>query len=69
MVAYEFYLRDPKEEFHLIGILPKRRKVPERVTEESIMRWGKIILGDNVDLSNLLFTQVTIDERTGEVSL
>jgi len=40
MVAYEFYLRDPKDEFHLMGILPERRKVLERITEESIMRWG-----------------------------
>jgi len=28
MVAYEFYLVDDKEEFHLFGTLPERRKDP-----------------------------------------
>ena len=50
MVAYEFYSRDRRdpteaEVFHLIGILPERRKNSERITEESIMNWGRIILG------------------------
>ena len=68
MVAYEFYWRDPQQEFHLIGILPERRKNSERITEDSIMRWGKIILGENAELTNVLFPQVTINEKTGEVS-
>jgi hypothetical protein len=40
MVAYEFYWRDEKGKEHLIGILPERRKNPERITEESIFNWG-----------------------------
>jgi len=68
MVAYEFYWRDPQQEFHLIGILPERRKHSERITEDSIMRWGRMILGENADLGDLFFSQVTINEKTGEVS-
>jgi hypothetical protein len=39
MVAYEFYWRDETDRIHLIGILPERRKNPERITEESILNW------------------------------
>lgn len=67
MVAYEFYCRDAIEGLHLIGILPERRKNPERITEESIMNWGKMILGKNADLSNLFFAQVRIT-NTGVIS-
>ena len=68
MTAYEFYWREAIEEVHLIGILPERRKNPERITQESIMNWGRMILGGPADLSNLFFVQVTIDEDTGVIS-
>jgi hypothetical protein len=67
MTAYEFYWRDAIEGYHLIGILPERRKIPERITRESIVNWGRIILGDTLDLSNLSFAQVTIHENTGRI--
>ena len=51
-----------------LGILPERRRVPERITRESIMNWGRMILGDTLDLSNLSFVQVTIDENTDRIS-
>jgi len=35
MVAYEFYWRDDTEGVHFIGILPERRKRPERITQKS----------------------------------
>ena len=56
MVAYEFYWRDSTDVSHSIGILPERRKNSERITADSIMRWGKIILGENAALTNLVFT-------------
>ena len=40
MVAYEFYWLDPKGGFQIIGVLPERRKNPERITQQSIMNWG-----------------------------
>jgi len=60
MVAYEFYCRDENEGFHLIGILPERRKNPKRVTGKSIMNWVKIFLGDYVGIKNIYFVQVEI---------
>ena len=68
MVAYEFYWRDSRDLFHLIGILPeRRRKSPGRITGKSIMNWGRMVLGENADLSKLFFAQVTINEKTGEI--
>jgi hypothetical protein len=67
MTAYEFYWRDAIEGFHLIGILPERRRTPERITQESIMNWGRIVLGENPDPGHLSFVQVTIDENTGGI--
>ncbi len=47
MVAYEFYWCDEKAKEHCIGILPERRKIPERITQESILNWGWMVVGDN----------------------
>ncbi len=58
MVAYEFYRRDELNGYHLIGILPERRKHQERITEESIMKWVRILLGDTGDLHNIFFIKV-----------
>jgi len=61
MVAYEFYLHDDDmEEFHLLGILPERRKDPLRITQESIVKWGQLVAGDSVDIHNMYFIQIEI---------
>jgi len=62
MLAYEFYSRDEINGFQLIGILPERRKHQERITEESIMKWVRMVLGDNADLSKICFVKVILDE-------
>ena len=62
MVAYEFYSRDEINGYHLIGILPERRKHQERITAESIMKWVRMVLGDSRDLSNICFLKVTLGE-------
>jgi hypothetical protein len=59
MVAYEFYVYDEME-FHLIGVLPERRKDPLRMTQDSIMKWGKMAVGDDVDVNNIYFVQIEI---------
>jgi len=46
MEAYEFYWRDIYGKDHLIGILPERRKDPKRITNKSIMNWGRKIVGN-----------------------
>jgi hypothetical protein len=60
MVAYEFYLVDDEEEYHLLGILPERRNDPLRITPESILNWGKSVVGENVDLSGFYFIQIEV---------
>ena len=61
MVAYEFYWRDETGKVHFIGILPERRKDPRRITEKSIMNWGREVIGDNTKIRDIFFTQIKID--------
>ncbi len=60
MLAYEFYVHDEMGELDFIGILPERRKDPLRITQESIMKWGKMLACDNVDVNNIYFVQIKI---------
>jgi hypothetical protein len=61
MVAYEFYWRDRAGNEHLLGILPERRKKQERITEESIINWGKRIVVDNSSVKDIFFTQIQVE--------
>ena len=63
MVTYEFYLNDDIKEFHLLGILCERRKDPIRISHKSIMNWGKLIVGQYVDINNIYFIEIE-EERT-----
>jgi len=62
MIAYEFYFWDEKENVHFIGVLPERRNEPLRITKESIINWGRMILGDHsgVDFNKIYFNQVEV---------
>ena len=55
MRAYEFYWEDKEEKEHFLGILPERRKNPERITEESILNWGRAISGEWVRFNKIKF--------------
>ena len=57
VVVYKLYKHDQTEEPHLIGILPERRKDQERITEESVLNWGKEVVGEDSDINNLYFIQ------------
>ncbi len=59
MVAYEIHLRNGQED-HFIGTLPERRKDPERITVESILNWGKMILGERADADNIYFVKIEV---------
>jgi hypothetical protein len=63
MVAYEFYWRDPIKGYQLIGKLPERRKNPIRITQESVINWGKKILGESVDANDIFFIKIAIDKN------
>jgi hypothetical protein len=58
MVAYEFYLRDKRGREHLIGILPERRRKPERITNDSILHWGRNMIGDRSDVNHIHFVRL-----------
>jgi hypothetical protein len=60
MVVCEFCWHDETKKQHFIGILPERRKDPLRITQESVMKWGKMVAGDDVNVDNLYFVQVEI---------
>jgi hypothetical protein len=62
MIAYEFYWNDEKGGKHFIWILPERRQNSERVTEESILNWGRKVIVDDTEVKDIFFTQVEIDE-------
>jgi hypothetical protein len=67
MVAYAFYWFDDPREAHLVGILPERRRAPKRITQKSILNWGRIVIGDDARLNKIFFTQVLINEETGKI--
>ncbi len=60
MLAYEFYWRDEGGTQHLIGVLPERRKDSERITEESILNWGRQFRADDPDLKNIHFGKLVL---------
>lgn len=68
MVAYEYYWHDEIKGFELIGVLPERRKDTKRVTEASVIGFGKKFWGDHIDNGNIVFLRVTVDKTTGEIS-
>ena len=61
MTAYEFYYRDTKG-VHLLGILPERRKSRERINQESIMKWIRMVLGNHAKVADndLFFIRVEV---------
>ena len=60
MVAYEFYWRDEIGRDHLIGLIPERRRRPERITPESVSKWVRTFLDDIADFD---FNNVHIIKR------
>jgi len=60
MIAYEFFYSDGEGKFYLLGILPERRQSPRRITQESIMNWGRMLIGNNSEINPLYFIQVEV---------
>ena len=61
MLVYKLYAFDKAKGYELIGVLPERRKNPARITKNSVMNWGRTLLGDNVDSEDIFFKPVRID--------
>jgi hypothetical protein len=67
MVVYEVYCLNPTGEYQLIGVLPERRKNTMRITKDSVINWGKMLLGDNLDSKNIFFKPLTIDSLADRI--
>jgi hypothetical protein len=67
MMAYAFYWLEEIDKVHFIGLLPERRKNPERITQESISNFARTILGNEVDVDDLFFIEIKLDENTGQI--
>jgi hypothetical protein len=67
MFAYELYTFNQKKGYEFIGVLPERRRNPTRITKDSVMNWGRMLLGDNMDSKNMFFKQVAIDNLSGRI--
>jgi hypothetical protein len=67
MLPYELYTFNKKKGYGFIGVLPERRKNRMRITKDSIMDWGKSLLGHNVDSRNMFFKQVAMDRLSGGI--
>ena len=67
MVAYKFYLRDATRNcFEHVGVLPERRMNPERITDGSIINWGRKYFGKDVrDKDVFLVETVLKDSEKG----
>ena len=63
MLAYELYSFNNISGYELIGVLPERRKNLMRITGDSVMRWGRMLLGDNTDNHSIYFKRVTLDNK------
>ena len=58
MILYELYWRDETGKEYFIGTLPERRTSVERITEESVLNWGKDFIGDGSDPKSIYFVRV-----------
>jgi hypothetical protein len=61
MKAYEFYWRDESGKEHLFGILPERRKMDERISADSIIKWGKMVISSIADPEQMFVVPVKIE--------
>jgi hypothetical protein len=65
MVAYELFSFDEKSGYEFIGILPERRKDPKRITNQSVVNWGRMVLGDRSGGKKIFFNRVAMEDVTG----
>jgi hypothetical protein len=60
---YEVYELNPVTgDGVMIGILPERRKDLLRITKESVINWGKILLGDKARSTEIFFIEIRLQK-------
>ncbi len=62
MVVYKFYLSDAIKGDIFLGSLPERRKNPKRITDESVINWGRKYFGKNGKDEDIFFTKTVLEE-------
>jgi len=63
MLAYKFYLRDAMENcFDHVGVLPERRMDQERITDESIVNWGREYFGKDAKGKDIFFIESDLED-------
>ena len=67
MMGYKLYLLDKVKGCEVIAVVPERRKKAERITEESIIKWGATLLGDPGNRRDIFFERVTINDIRGKI--
>ena len=67
MIAYSFYWLEEIDKVHFVGLLPERRNNPERITQQSISNYGRIIVGNEAHIDDLFFLEMELDESTGQI--
>jgi len=57
VIAYEFYLRVPnwEDEDRFIGLIPERRKDPQRINHQSIMNLAKLLAPEDDVLKGKIY--------------
>ena len=69
MVVYRFYWCDPINGNQLVGTLPERRKGIGRITQESLINWGKKYFGKTLGVDNIFIIPIEINTITGRISV
>jgi len=64
MLGYQFYCLDEKGEDYLIGILIERMFNSARINDQSVMNWGREILGNGCHGRRIHFVRVNTPEGT-----
>ena len=64
MLVYELYISNGKMDYELVGVLPERRKNPTRITKESVIKWGRKLLGDDADSKEIFFNPISMESPT-----
>jgi hypothetical protein len=60
MCAYKFYWFDKTEKAHFISILLEKRENRFRITRESVLNFGRKVIGSDEDITSIYFIQAEV---------
>jgi len=68
MILYKFYLSDSIASVIFLGALPERRRNVKRITDQSIINWGRKYFGGNGKDDDIFFIKTVLEESEGLVT-